>query len=226
MEIGGWRRKRKAEGSGQKAGGGSEQFPAKRKGEANACPDLRFGEVVEDRGKEFSRFDQAELHDVPDVGMRVRTAAERKDVMPFAQIGGDDNLGFQVVGQNAARDLGRYTSLDKRQVRALGCLHILAPEHRRIARQFGWADDGNLAAEFALPIVAVPRALLRIRGEAMSHEFMGNAAIGDDVRGHHRVLDDRPMVAPDEHLDEFHIGIGRDAVFGLVAQPPREFDTA
>jgi len=139
-------------------------------------------------------------HDLPDLGVGGLITTEVKNVSPFPDVGGDDDLCFQAVGQHTARLLGGSALFNQVQVRFFGGLDRSRPLaiFVRIQLPEKGPNYGYFAAEFFLGIIGVPRAFLAEGTEPVPDDFVGDAPVANDTNRNADMFKDAVMTRLDQ----------------------------
>ena len=85
-------------------------------------------------------------------------------------------------------------------------------------------NDGDLAAEALLAVIAVPSGLLTERRQTVTDNLMAHAPVADEADGERAMLNASFMPPLDNAPDELLCASVRDLVLGLVASAPCGFD--
>lgn len=85
-------------------------------------------------------------------------------------------------------------------------------------------NDGDLAAEALLAVIAVPSGLLTERRQTVTDDFVTHAPVADEADGKRAMLNDRFVTSLDNAPDELLCASVRDFVLGLIASAPCGFD--
>ena len=86
------------------------------------------------------------------------------------------------------------------------------------------ANDGDLATEALLTVVAVPSGFLTKRRQTVTDDLVAHAPIADEANGKRAMLNDSFVAPFDNAPDEFLRTSVRDFILGLVASTPSGFD--
>ena len=102
---------------------------------------------------------------------------------PFSQISGHDHFGLQAVREDRSGFLRGATFVQQVEVGDLGVFTRPLPDVvGRVSLGEGrGANDGNLAAEALLTVIAVPSGLLTERCQTMTDDLMTHAPVADEA---------------------------------------------
>ena len=85
-------------------------------------------------------------------------------------------------------------------------------------------NDGDLAAEALLTVVAVPSGLLTERRQTVTDDLMAHTPVADEANGKRAMLNDGFVTTLNDTPDELLCAPVRDFVFGLIASSSCGFD--
>lgn len=102
---------------------------------------------------------------------------------PFPEISGHDHLGLQAVRKDRPGFLRGATFVQQIEVGDLGVFTRPLPD---VVGRVGLGEgrgvnDGNLAAEALLTVIAVPSGLLAERCQTMTDDLMTHAPVADEA---------------------------------------------
>ena len=145
---------------------------------------------------------------------------------PFSEIGGHDHLGFKTVRKDRSSFLRGTTLVQQIEVGNLGVLTRPLPD---VVGRVGLGEgrgtnDGDLAAEALLAVIAVPSGLLTERRQTVTDNLMAHAPVADEANSERAMLNDSFVTSLDNAPDELLCASVRDFVLGLVASTPCGFD--
>lgn len=145
---------------------------------------------------------------------------------PFSEVGGHDHLGFKTVWKDRSSFLRGTTLVQQIEVSNLGVLTRPLPD---VVGRVGLGEgrgtnDGDLATEALLTIIAVPSGLLTERRQTVTDDLMAHTPVADEANGKSAMLNDAFVTTLDNAPDELLCASVRDFVLGLVASTPCSFD--
>lgn len=85
-------------------------------------------------------------------------------------------------------------------------------------------NDGDLAAEAFLTVIAVSSGLLTERRQTVTNNFMTHTTVADEADSERTMLNDSFVTPLNNAPDELLCASVRDLVLGLVASTPCGFD--
>ena len=85
-------------------------------------------------------------------------------------------------------------------------------------------NDGDLAAEALLAVIAVPSGLLTERRQTVTDDLVTHAPVADEADSERAMLNDRFVIPLDNAPDELLCASVRDFILGLIASAPCGFD--
>ena len=104
---------------------------------------------------------------------------------PLADIGRHNDLRFEAVREHCAGLLRGQAPIQKVEVGCFSAAASLFPlvVGEGVLVQVTRLNDCDLAAELILAVVAVAGALLTIRGQSVSDDFMADATVANEFHG-------------------------------------------
>ena len=152
--------------------------------------------------------------------------AHTTEVSPLSEVSGHDHLGFQAVRKDRSSFLRGATFVQQIEVGKLGVLARPLPDvvSRVGFGEGGGANNGDLAAEALLAVIAVPSGLLTERRQTMTDDLVAHAPVADEADSERAMLNDSFVTTLDNAPDELLCASVRDFVLGLVTGAPCGFD--
>lgn len=153
-------------------------------------------------------------------------AAHTAEVSPLSEVSGHDHLGLQAIRKDRPGFLRGATLIQQVKV---GDLSVFTRPLPDVVGRVGLGEgrgtnDGDLATEALLAVVAVPSGLLTERRQTVTDNLMAHAPIADEADSERAMLNDRFVTSLDNAPDELLCASVRDFVLGLVASAPCGFD--
>src|SRR5574344_1629219 len=126
-------------------------------------------------------------HDLPHIRMGSFSRPQSKDPLEFFRRGRDDDSRLQLIRQNRPGHFRSRASLEQ------GKVIILCLLERKIVKALMGSivqrlNKSQLIAEFVFGVVAVARRFLSVRSQAVADEFMGHAAVCDNLQSNEKDL--------------------------------------
>ena len=145
---------------------------------------------------------------------------------PFSEVGGHDHLGFQTVRKDRPSLLRGATLVQQIEV---GDLSVFTRPLPDVVGRVGLGEgrgtnDGDLAAEALLAVIAVPSGLLTERRQTVTDDLVTHAPVADEADSERAMLNDSLVTPLNNAPDELLCASVRDFVLGLIASTPCGFD--
>ena len=145
---------------------------------------------------------------------------------PFSEVSGHDHFGLQTVRKDRSSFLRGTTLVQQIEVCNLGVLTRPFPD---VVGRVGLGEgrgtnDGDLATEALLTVVAVSSGLLTERRQTVTDDLMAHAPVADEADSKRAMLNDSFVTPLDDTPDELLCTSVRDFILGLVASAPCGFD--
>ena len=114
--------------------------------------------------------------------MGILGGAKAKDFMPFAQVPGADDLGFEAEGKDIAGFLRGGTRDQHILIQTFGVVTGADPIFTSVTG-ITVVNNCDFITELIFVVIAVAGGFLGVGADTVTDDLVGNAAVGDEFNG-------------------------------------------